>query len=65
MRWILVTVLALAMCAAAYGAWIENVACMTYDNPYTEAQETACSEVVRVEVLAHYVDVVATAEPIP
>jgi len=66
MRWVLVAALVLLVCAAAaYGAWIENVASMTYTNPYSGERVTVYSNTVRAEVLEpHTIDIVATAEPI-
>jgi len=65
MRWFLVVALALLACAAAYGAYIENVASMTYLCPYTGADVTVQSNTVRTEVLEpHTVDVTAIITPI-
>ena len=62
MRWILVAALVLLACAAAYGAWIENVASATYTDAGEEV--TVESNVVQTDV-PHTVDVTATAVPIP
>ncbi|HUT58528.1 MAG TPA: hypothetical protein VNA25_11845 [Phycisphaerae bacterium] len=50
---------------AAYGAYIENTASMTYLDPYTGAEVTVYSNTVRTEIIPHTVDVTATAVPIP
>ena len=64
MKWVAVVALALLACAA-YGAYIENVASMRYPDPYTGAEVTVQSNVVRTEIVAHTVDVTAIVEPIP
>ena len=64
MKWVAVVALALLACAA-YGAYIENVASMTYPDPATGEDVTVQSNVVRTEIVAHTVDVTATVEPIP
>ena len=46
-------------------AYIENIASVTYPDPYTGAEVTVWSNVVQTEILEpHTIDVVATAEPI-
>jgi len=64
MKWIAVVALAL-LTGAAYGAYIENTASMTYLDPYTGAEVTVYSNTVRTEIIPHTVDVTATAVPIP
>jgi len=66
MRWFLVVALALLACAAAYGAYIENTASMTYTNPYTGAEVVVQSNAERTEILEpHTVDITAMAVEIP
>ena len=64
MRWILAVALVLLIGAAAYGAYIENVASATY----TEAGEEVAveSNTVQTPILElHTVELTATAVPIP
>jgi len=65
MKWLLVAALVLLVCAVAYGAYIENVALAIYTDPYTGAEVTVQSNVVRTEIVPHTVDVTAIVEPIP
>ena len=65
MRWVCVAALALLACAA-YGAYIENTASMTYLDPYTGEEVTVWSNTERTEILVpHTVDITATAVEIP
>ena len=64
MRWLLVAALVMLACAA-YGAYIENTASMTYTNPYTGAEVVVQSNTERTEILEpHTVTIQATAVPI-